>query len=269
MTRVMLVTVGTSLFSSATWEPRPDLYPDEAAGGLPKRVREYGNWLRSDSLAEPAKRARDEDVRKELERLLTEENAAEWAQCLPPGLPEGTHDVVGRRFGAELNTLVLLAEDEARRSGTAVSLRELLLRYDRVHVVTEKDQGEGVDAFSRIAAFHLVEHLNWIAGRTVAKRLEIPGISSSEPERLRGGLLELQCRVDKLLLEDWCLGLDLVLTGGYKVYGYLLSPLAFGRDAVRLLYAYEGADELVVLQGSAIRVGPSELLRIHFESLGS
>ena len=264
MTRVMVVTVGTSLFSSASWDPRTERWPDTE--GLPERIEGYDRWWRK-LRDRPDERLHEITTVEAFQSALTRENASEWAALLPEGLPGQTSGPT-KRYSAELSTILALAAHQGETTGRSLSVREFLRSYDEVVVITDPAPSDGDEFRSYVAATHLVAYLSALAGDGSPIRLQpLAGLASRDPERLGPGLRKLQRFVDGLLLDDWCLELDLVLTGGYKLYGYLLSPLAFGRETVRMIYRHERAEDLVILRGSTVRVGQADPLSVTFQSL--
>jgi len=237
MSPAMVLTVGTSLFHSASWE----------AEGPLADVPGYRSWLRrQELLREPRQRDRDARTQKVVEaRLLESDQGATvdpkpWVEILPEELRGGTFPTPEHtmRFSAELATLLILAEQRK------LSVRELLLSYDALWIPADPTRygPQAGERKSYVAAVHLQAYLNRIAGEEKARLWEIPNLSSTRPRELLDALSVLRGRaVD---LGEQYLQIDLVLTGGFKLYGYVLAPLASGTAPtesrlIRLVYIHE------------------------------
>jgi putative CRISPR-associated protein (TIGR02619 family) len=230
--RVMYVTMGTSLFHSATWA-----LDDH---GLAIEMERYSGWLVAPFLDSPEKRmsdVRSDSIRSRLKRKLTIDNGDEWAQRLPKRLRTGTLPALTpMRYCAELSTLLKMAEEGAFRDFQAflASYQEIRLCYDG-----DFYDAEGLN-LPHVAAEHLKAILHAVFSRTSVTTLSLPGISSREPKTLLAALRTFR---DHLQRREEVV--DLVLTGGYKIYGALLAPLA-KKDSLELIYIHEGSDNLVV-----------------------
>lgn len=245
MSRLLFFTVGTSIFHSASWDP---------AAGVPPDACHYGDLVHPERIYSPEARGACSRARAELESLLTAANAVDWARYLPDGLcRDGRHDANGAlRFSAELASFLRLVEEE----GDGVSARQVLLSYDRTFVFADPlADPKGEAGRSWIAAAHLGAYLNAIAGGSAAEVVRIPGLASVDREVLFGphtGLPLLFERVVALKRRHEAVGLDLILTGGYKIYGLVLSRL-LGHDelrvvASRLIYGHESGGNLLILR---------------------
>lgn len=253
MSREMIVTVGTSLFKSATWEPWTE---GEGEHKRQMPTPDYSHWLERDLPKSPLLRACDGRVRQGLEEMLGDDNDTGWAEHLPPTLSEPSHGLEMKRFSAEMTTLLRWADDEDAPGGAGQGLRALLSAYDRVWVVAdEATRDEKGRRLSWTAAVHHAAYLNHLAEREVAKLHDVDGLASHRPDELQAGLIELGKWVRGRLAFDVSREFDLMLTGGYKVYSYLLSPLGYNRHGVRFIYGHEAAGQLVILTGAQIRVG--------------
>jgi hypothetical protein len=262
MSKVMFITVGTSLFESVTWEPR---------GQLPQSVPYYeSHWLRDQKkLRSPEARcggARDRKVRSGLEAALDGINGADWAAHLPEDLLRGEpNPTTFLRYSAELTTVLKLYDLEAEGGG---SLGEWLKTYDAIRLaydeVGPKDFSKNLQA---IAAAHLAQYLNKIVGQErVALTEPFPGLSSTNAERVLGpgsGLDLVRQRLERELKEPQDVEIDLVVSGGYKLYALVLGRMVRqeGRPEkppvrnVRAHYFYEEGSELVTFEANEVISG--------------
>jgi hypothetical protein len=251
MSKVMFVTVGTSLFHSASWEK------DEA---ILRDVPEYYQWTADDDvLKEPEARKRTPAARRiqaELEKRLKYDNTPLWVQRLAKDLTGGNPDLnTVMRYSAELATILKLFETEA---GTDQSLEDFLRSYDHIYLPCDSSD-QGTAKLPRVAAHHLAAYLNLLAGNEglLAQPLAVAGLSSTVPETLLGentGIKEL----GKRLLKEEAEQLDLISSGGYKLYGIYLYQLLVSKSLpVRLFYIHEDAGRLVKMENdeTGSRVG--------------
>lgn len=237
--RRMIVTVGTSLFTSATWNTQGS--PLETKTYI---LRAYEIWLR-DHLEDPQgrvwmvsdapERLSGQSVRYELETQLNRTNAAQWGTWIARDLD---HPL---RYSAELATIVRLFGTE-RLAGENFG-RFLGNRYREIVLVTIDDRSD----LGHIAACHLVEYLKALA--------EDPGLPIRLEATLRGPrLFDRVTSLDRYLNEqDKVPACDLVVSGGYKV----LSTIA-GRYAARrgwqLIYVHEDGKDLVQVASHQLRI---------------
>jgi hypothetical protein len=262
MSKLMFVTMGTSLFHSASWEPRE--------GKLPCVIPDYDEWLngRPPGGEEPAPRESPEarlrsphsgSIRNALQGALHPRNGKSWAEFLPPELLAGS-PAEPMRYGAELATILKMHEDVNRIS--PVSLRDFLASYSRIRIISDSDASD----LSATAAAHLVAYLNRVANADLAEALTIAGLSSTEPGRLLGtqdekGALEKLAEEIRAVIRDrreQPESVDLVISGGYKLYGVALTHLAelgverrkeLRLPSFRLLYIHERGDDLMIYSG--------------------
>ena len=239
MTKVMYVTMGTSLFHSATWDA------DET---LRRESFPYTNWLTDEAKKSPERRMGSESserIRRGLKQSLNLKNAADWAKRLPKNLLTGNLPVTTpMRYCAELSTLLKLAE---ATEGLG-DLQELLNSYQEIRLIYDRNfsDSEGFN-LPAIAAEHLAAYLHAIAGRSVAQPVSEDGISSRDPRVLLEALGTFRSG-----LQSEQRSVDLVISGGYKIYGMLLAPLAGER--LRLLYIHESSEELVIYSDGEARI---------------
>jgi hypothetical protein len=258
MNKVMYVTMGTSLFFSASWEG--ELPVDERDK---KEFRHYRAWLdtatsgdeRRCPLRSPEARLdfRYADLNKSaLKKHLRGDNGREWAEALPPRLLEGD-PVPGdeMRYCAELATLLYLyqsSDKEDQEGWDDPSFAGFLRSYSKIEVVMDdRMPASGNPNRAFIAGNHLIAYLNRIAGSEIAAACKIPGFSSTDPDELLGattGLGALMAHLFETLAQT--ARVDLVISGGYKLYGLALTPLLRRPDwAVRFLYIHEEGERLI------------------------
>ena len=243
MKHFVVITVGTSLFHSATWRCEGSL-----AG-----ISGYKRWTEEKAFIE-SPRLRDRDpalVSSRLGDLLTEDNSEELAAFLPDELAMG--DFLPKetmRFSAEIASLVKLAAVER------CTPAELLKKLDGCYLPADPlrrpvDQKRNP---SYVAAVHLKEYFDHIAGAEVASLWGVTGLASLRPKELVLGLEDLLERLRSLEPKGQPFRLDLLIAGGFKVYGTVLAPLALGPfpGDVRVHYIHEAGRYLVSLEGGQL-----------------
>lgn len=245
MSKVMFVTVGTSLFHSASWEAGKAVLLD---------VPRYDQWTADEKvLKEPEARKRTSvasRIQSRLELVLKTDNAGEWAKRLARDLTSGEPKATTvMRYSAELATILKLFEAEG---GAAATLGEFLGSYDRIFLPCDSS-GRGTARLAYVAAHHLAAYLNLLAGGNglLAQALPVPGLSSTDSSVLLGEATGLG-RLAKLIEDEKADQQDFVISGGYKLYGIYLYPLLDADDrAVRLLYIHEDGDRLLKISRPA------------------
>ncbi len=256
MRKVMFVTVGTSLFHSATWGPGPEVL--QLAPG-------YGEWLKPPALGSPEERRRADRTRAGLLQHLAVDNVEEWAGRLAAELLAGPPPATPMRYSAEMATLVKMHQ-ESGEGDEPISFGDFLCGYESIHLLFERDHDpDGRPNDSRVAGEHLVGYLNRAAGRAVASGLPISGLSSTDPARLIGGggafrkgALERLAEELEAVRRPGVELVDLVISGGYKLYGVALAHLAEESDRkprFRLVYVHEMGEQLMTYDRGAIGMG--------------
>lgn len=245
MSKEMFITVGTSLFRSASWEPR---------GRVQDLGEGYEEWLLGDALRSPQMRMAGGGAHTvaRLQERIKKHNADEWSGYLPQELRDGDPPAAtAMRYSSELATLVLMAAEEGR------PLRKLLRSYAAIQLVAAEE------AETYPAACHLAYYLNRIAGRQkeeLARVWHIEGLSSTDPGVLLGrtesGLLRLLLEVYQRCRESTVRQVDLVISGGYKIYGAVLSQLLplLDNEEPRLIYIHEEGDRLMIFRRGEVRM---------------
>src|SRR4029077_12952098 len=234
LSKVMFVTVGTSLFHSASWE----------TDSLTAEIREYREWTAGNALCSPEARKRTrnaERIEAALEKGLCAGDYDLWTRRLPEDLLSGSPNMdTVMRYSAELATILktwnLTSEFQ--------TFGDFLRSYSTIHLLA--------DPSFRLpfqAARHLAPALNTLA-RNVgpAQLLPVYGFSSTDPGVLLGDHTGLG-RLARFILQDLkdALQVDLVVSGGYKLYGITFTSLLwwFPEKKVRLLYIHEEGNLLM------------------------
>jgi hypothetical protein len=243
MSKVMYVTVGTSLFHSASWE----------AEAIRHDVGYYHEWTDEETLKSPEDRKRaihGRKIQESLESALTATNAGQWADRLASDLLSGKPDTTTvMRYSAELATILKLFED---KGGATATLGDFLRSYDHIYLPCDSS-GKGTASLPYAAAHHLAAYLNRLAGNDglLAQPLPVPGLSSDRRDVLLGETTGLG-QLSKLIENEKATQQDFVISGGYKLYGVYLYPLLEAEDrSVRLLYIHEDGNQLLVISRPA------------------
>ena len=226
----MFVTVGTSLFHSASWEDVPE-------------PREYGEWKTGNPLCSPEARKRTrnaERIEAALEKGLCAGDYDLWVRRLPEDLLSGSpHMDTVMRYSAELATIL----KTWNLTSECPVLGDFLRSYSKIHLVADP---ASLQPFQ--AAQHLAHTLNALAGNGgPARVMEVYGLSSTDPAVLLGDHTGLGL-LGRLIFQNWndLRQIDLVVSGGYKLYGITLTALLrFPEKKVRLLYIHEEGSRLV------------------------
>ncbi len=245
MSKVMFVTVGTSLFHSATWE---------WVEGMRVEVAPYEGWTKDDELLQnPERRKSTRDaacIMDGLKNRLDLENARTWASRLPKRLLAGEpepHTFV--RYSAELATILKLAD---RENGGNERLGDFLCSYEAIHFVCDPKRYDEKRSLTQVAAVHLARYVNEIAKEEKAEECLIPGLSSHRKDDL---LADSNTSGLRLLAETLRQAsaahqqVDILLSGGYKIYGIFLAPL-LQDSRFRMAYIHEEGELLLTLQGA-------------------
>ena len=221
--RTLVVTVGTSLFSSASWR----------CEGKFAAVKGYSAWA-ADLLDQPAKRRTEfADTVERIKQLLahgTQTTAEHFELQVDRPL----------RYSGELTTLIRIWQRWA--DGGEDLLAFLQRRYARIELLASTDASDP----SRVAARHLKVILE--------EKLGHPG--TTMPEALRSSLrnprlLELVQHFQRHLATLAASGaeIDLLVTGGYKAFSLLAGKFVATQPASRswqALYLHEDDGQLIV-----------------------
>lgn len=246
MKKGMFITMGTSLFHSATWEP--------GAGAL-AGLQKYEEWTSPDLLKSPEKRlssASATEVRNSLKILLKAENAEEWwgyaARDLAHGDPNPNTLM---RFSAELTTVLKLAQEEPAKSD---KLSDFLSSYDEILLAFDPDNKDQGPNLPKIASYHLYSYLSHL-GKSRIVLQAIPGLSDPSPATLLDDPNRGLRKLARIVAEAGARNeqMDFILSGGYKIYGIFLHPLLREeRRNFRLIYLHEEGSKLLVITKSPV-----------------
>lgn len=243
----MIVTVGTSLFRSASWEN----------SGCLLDIVGYDAWLSNSCLANPELRAAylpadaitgrtGESIISQLQASISAPNAAKWTQQVAIDF---AHPL---RYSAEVATILRLAEAEGLASLDQALLSRFLRRYEHLAFLTAGDRTD----LGHRAAHHLAEQVAALAGTGTV----LPGLIRVETA-LRGS--NLTERVRSLVTHLDGLGgteYDLVISGGYKVFAAICGQWLVGRPRCRLVYLHEAEGTLIRHVSDRIQIDEDEVV---------
>lgn len=239
--RVMYVTMGTSLFHSATWEATEELC---------KLVPGYEEWTTPDTLASPDLRLvspRSGSIREGLRSALSTRNVEKWAAWLPEDFRLGRPAPTFLRYSAELTTILKFSEAPPN-----AGVPDLLGKYEQIRIVHDVMTSDGEKNLPYIAAVHLACYLNLLAAKKdLAVCVPLLGLSSKDPHEALEGLGRLADDIEASRERFRCF--DFIASGGYKFYGPFLADLrSIPGLSMRLVYLHEA--------GRGIFISPRESL---------
>lgn len=219
--RTLVVTVGTSLFSSASWN----------CEGKLASAKGYCGWI-EDHLDNPDKRRREgfrtAEAIEELLREGTEVTVKHFATDFDRPL----------RYAGEITTLLRYSQSEGEGSeGFAEFLRR---RYEEIHLLAASD----VTNDSNVAARHLQVILRDKLGHP---KVTMPGLRSPY---LREMLPQFQRHLANLANRG--VEADLLITGGYKAFSLLAGKFVATQPSDRqwrALYIYEADIGQLIIEG--------------------
>jgi len=225
--RWLAVTMGSSLFHSATWRPE----------GPFAKIPGYGLWTEQPLVRSPRKRSQmcrplrrgqplqsGEAIERQLEELLREAAPNELAKLVATDLSS-----CPGRYSAELTTLLgLLAHDDA-----GLSLGEFLRRYDHVEILSgEKDADP-----SHHAGRHFEATLEALVGRRCSTLKPLAG--ETLPERVKA----FQDYLRELPGAD---AVDLLVSGGFKAFATVAGRHLPRHPSWRTVYLHEDSMAVVI-----------------------
>lgn len=211
--RTLIVTVGTSLFASASWK----------CEGPFSKVRDYKSWLTDENLKNPGgRRSRGWRTSAALEKVICSD-------------PEGTAayfdlDVYQPlRYCGEITTLLRVFEQECQGDESFEDF--LRRRYPKIRLLASADEEND----SNIVARHLRKIMYTILAHpdvevaAVLRGLRLPNLIRHFREYLEKQASSSEDR-----------NVDLLVTGGYKAYSILAGHwVAQGGGGWRVLYLHE------------------------------
>lgn len=245
MSNLMIITVGTSLFHSASWDERNTGFLDR----LGSQADNYkDNWANARIKGDIGNLYKPDDRKIEcpelvlkFKELLTADNAKEYAQYAAD-YQEGDE----MRYSAELATILAYA-----RQMNPGNWKQYLSDYEIVFVIDEDENNP-----SHIAAVHNAACLAKIAGLDDKKisAQKISYLSSIEPDKLKSALLDFQKYIhdekEANQKTKKYQTIDLIVSGGYKIYGFV-SFREISADT-QLIYMHEAASKIFIHQPNAI-----------------
>lgn len=217
--RILVVTVGTSLFSSASWRAE-GIFDFPAYRRWLEELDADGKplWLRS-----PERRVRDEATCRKIRSVLTEQAPADLSSLVTI---DDSDDP--RRYCAELTTLLVTFRET---SHGAESFREFLSRYESVALVCPSNRDDEANVAARHLESILLSHGVRNDSGTLLKQILRSGSS-------RGRIQQWGEFLGKLDDDN----VDLVVTGGYKGFA-LLAGDAWARTGSkrgwRVIYLHQ------------------------------
>ncbi len=249
MAKVMIVTVGTSLFHSASWDENNKDFLSKL-GCLSDNYR--NDWAQAGTPKSPGNLARP-DMRKSscpalvetFKQLLTSDNVDLWKGFVTP-YSTGTTPM---RYSAELATIISYANLMNTRDWQA-----FLSEYEFVFVFDSNENNLG-----HIAGVHIGTYLEKIARiseeKITAKKIQ--NFSDLDPNNLTEALREFR----EFLLNERNTAeneqIDLIVTGGYKIYGFVsygtISP------STQIIYMHEDASLVFIHKADKIIIDDTEL----------
>lgn len=252
MEKLMIITVGTSIFHSACWDKNHQDFKKELGDVWQEYCDNFANPGVSGypgGLRDPEKRRREgkvlENFFKEHLNGITADSWPEWvAPFEPPASP-------ALRYSAEIATILRFAENEAERCGT--TWQAILEPYD-FYFVHDSD----TSSLSGIAGLHnrtyLERLLNTEPGRI--KFVDISGFSEhKKPQQLIKALQEYRSflKQAKNSVEPYYDTIDMVITGGFKVYG-VVGYGFLSNDKFRTLYMHDESSRVIIQSPNTMRI---------------
>lgn len=223
--RILVVTVGTSLFSSASWSCEGEL----------KSIRGYRDWI-EEHLEDPAgRRSSGARTAEALEKLLGEQGPQITAKHFAPDF--------GRplRYSGEMATLLRWSQRFGRGEESTAGFLER--SYREIQLLAPTDDNNP----SRVAASHLQVILRDRVGHP---NVTLPGsLRSSHLHELLDHLRNHLATLAGTETEA-----DLLVTGGYKAYSLLAGKFVATQPRDhhwRALYLHEDDIGQLIVEGRA------------------
>lgn len=242
--KLLVVTVGTSLFHSASWDEENPVFCQELGKSEAKKYKTEwanpGDNRNLGGLHSPKLRMRNggalEDRFKE-KLKATEKNVARWAEWVALPVEAGAL----MRYSAEIATILSLAKSESLAAGQTIE--EFLAGYAGIYFFYDDDE----NSLAHIAAKHNMTYLQKMIGATPGKirSKEIAEFSAETPHKLAQGLRAYRELMTRLRDNNPNAMVDIVISGGYKVYG-LIGYGFLSQDRFRIIYLHEEMPEVVI-----------------------
>jgi len=252
MKKLMIITVGTSIFHSACWNKDHPDFKKELGTLWEEYCDKFANpGVSGDpgGLSDPEKRRREgKNLESFFKCHLKGSSAGKWPEWVAPFDPYMSPAL---RYSAEITTILRFAEKEADKVGS--TWQKSLEPYD-FYFVHDSNTG----SFSGIAGLHnrtyLEKLLNTKPGRIKPKA--ISGFAEHQnPRALINALREFRSFLNKA---DSCVEplydtIDLVISGGFKVYGIVGHSFLSSRK-FRILYMHDESSRVIIQNQNIMRI---------------
>ncbi|RMG38228.1 MAG: hypothetical protein D6732_05470 [Methanobacteriota archaeon] len=245
MSKVIIVTVGTSIYHSATWDENNENFRRAIGARNAKKYQE--RWCNPQSagriragLLSPSNRLRNApELEENFHKWLKEGNPTvwgKWAAAYTPGEE--------LRYSAELATLLKLAYSERLRNDNN------WMNYfndSKIWWICDKN----TTSDSAIAAQHNAACLQYIASLESNKIdfKKIPHYSTTEPQNLPIALRVYKEFIDSFLNNDN--HVEAVITGGYKIHTVIAKHFV-GCQGFRMIFLHETFSGLFIDDGNLV-----------------
>jgi hypothetical protein len=239
MEKVMIVTVGTSLFHSASWNKNIGPF-QKILGSSCKTYSRH--WAEGAGLTSPEhRRKHDGGLEEILSSAIKADNADDWAQWLA-GYQRKVTPVM--RYSAEISTILNYSNRQKADEWQAF-LQEYT--FNIVH-----DANTVTPTYH--AAFHIKAYLSKLinADADEVHLCGIRGFSADQPQPLKEGFKsfgEVLHRARETYGQ-----IDVVISGGFKIYG-LAAALFLEQGKFRILYQHEQSDDIVIFDQKQVSIG--------------
>lgn len=259
MKKLMVVTVGTSIFHSAFWDQTHPDFKKELGNLWEEYCNKFANPGVSSEpggLFDPEKRRREgKNLESFFKDRLKGNDAGRWTEWVAPFNPP---DSPALRYSAEIATILCFAENEAGKNET--NWQKILDPYD-FYFVHDSDTA----SLSGIAGLHnrkyLEKLLNGKSGRIQFKA--ISGFAEHKnPRTLIKALREFRSFLinAKASVKPLYDTIDVVISGGFKVYGVVGYGFLFNHN-FRTLYMHDESSRVIIQNRKTMRIDndPEEL----------
>ena len=251
--KLMIATVGTSIFHSASWDENKDGL-DEI---MPDFIRYKEMCSKQHLLESPeSRKIQYSDVAENMKKILKVNNAVEWAKYVA----EYSNTTPLMRYSAEIATLIGFVKIEGVNRG--IPWQNIIKEYEIIFLHDHHDNNP-----SKIAAFHNAEYLKKIIGidELDSKPVKITNFSSEIPGELVDAVVGLQKFV-QLQIKAGKTGYHykevvMVVSGGFKIYG-LIAWGFLNNPRFKVVYQHEQAEAIFAISKDKISLGNSKPRRI-------
>lgn len=252
MQKLMIITVGTSIFHSACWNKDHPDFIKELGDIWQEYCESFANpGVSGDpgGLFDPEKRRKEG---KNLENFFKDRLKGNSAGCWPEWVATfDPPDSPAHRYSAEIATILCFAENEADKVDS--TWQKVLEPYD-FYFVHDSDTA----SLSGIAGLHnrtyLEKLLNTESGRM--KSVEISGFSEHKnPRLLIKALKEFRLFLSqaKASVQPLYDTIDIVISGGFKVYGVVGYGFLLNHN-FRTLYMHDESSRVIIQDRKTMRI---------------